>query len=563
MRRFFELLPGLLSLGTLILIVVLSAIIPEEVAIFIILFDTYWLLKTIYLSLHLRITFKKMRENLKIDWLQKLTNDKQLITNNGRKSSVARLADSPRYRESEAGVLASLAESRRAKRVSRWSEIYHLVILPMYNEPYEIVRESFEALIKLNYPKEKFIVALAIEERALMSGSRQSSGQILRQDSGQIGVEQTAQKIKQEFGDKFLKFLTTVHPDNLPNEIPGKGSNQAWAAKKIKKLVIDPLKIPYENILVSVFDVDTQVFPEYFGILTYNFLTCEHPERSSFQPIPLFTNNIFQAPALARIIAFSSTFWHMIQQARPRRLTTFSSHSMPFKALNEIGFWQTDVVSEDSRIFWQCYLYYNGDWRVVPINYPISMDANVAPTFWQTMINLYKQQRRWGWGCENIPYLLEGFKKNSANNKFVSGGKKIPFSKKLYWAFNYIEGFHSWATNALIIFSLGWLPIFLGGIAFKTTLLSYNLPKITRIIMDFSMIGIVSSALMSIVLLPPKPEQFKKWHYVLYFIQWILMPITFIIFGAVPALDSQTRLMLGGKFRLGYWVTPKHREPSH
>ncbi len=493
MFRFYEMLPAILSWGTLILIILLSWLVPSGMAIFIILFDTYWLLKTLYFSLHLRITFKKMRENLKINWLEKLQ-------------------------------VSSF----------KFQDVCHLVILPMYKEPYGIVKESFEALTKINYLKEKLIVVLATEERA---GSKD---------------QKTAEKIKAEFSDKFFKFITTIHPQNLLDEIPGKGSNQTHAAKEAKEKIIDPLKIPYENILISVFDVDTQVPQEYFGILAYNFLTCEHPQRSSFQPIPLFNNNIFQTPALARVISFSSSFWHMIQQARPHRLTTFSSHSMPFKALVEIGFWDKDVVSEDSRIFWQCYIHYDGDWRVVPINYPVSMDANVAPTFWQTMINQYKQQRRWGWGCENIPYLLNGFSKN----------KKIPFLRKLYWGFNYIEGFHSWATNTLIIFTLGWLPILIGGADFRFSLLSYSLPKITGYIMNLAMIGIVTSAILSIALLPPKPQWFKKWHHILYFIQWFLMPITLIIFGAFPALDAQTRLLLGGKFRLGFWVTPKHRQTS-
>ena len=65
--------------------------------------------------------------------------------------------------------------------------------------------------------------------------------------------------------------------------------------------------------------------------------------------------------------------------------------------------------------------------------------------------------------------------------------------------------------------------------------------------------------MLSILLLPPKPEWFKPRHYFLYLIQWILMPLTFIIFGSIPALEAQTRMMLGGKFRLGFWATPKYR----
>ncbi|TSC96642.1 MAG: hypothetical protein Athens071426_21 [Parcubacteria group bacterium Athens0714_26] len=492
MYRLFEILPGLLSWTTLILVVFLSWQKPVWIAVFIILFDTYWLLKTIYLSLHLRSAFNKTRQNLKTDWFGMLVGTKK-----------------------------------------NYQEIYHLIILPMFDEPYGIVKETFESLIKSNYPKDKMIVVLATEDK--------------------IGKPAAiiADKIKQEFSGKFFKFLVTSHPSDLPGEIPGKGSNEAWAAKEVKKHLIDPLKINYENILVSVFDVDTQVYPEYFGCLTYHFLTCDKPQRSSFQPIPLFTNNIYEAPAFGRVVSFSSTFWHMMLQARAERLTTFSSHAMPFKALVEIGYWQKNVVSEDSRIFWQCYLHYDGNWRVVPLFYPVSMDANVAPTLWKTLVNVYKQQRRWGFGAENIAYFLDGFRKN----------KKIPLRAKLYWTFNILEGFHSYATNSIILFALGWLPLIIGGASFGITLLSYKLPRITRAIMSFSAVGIASSAILSIIFLPPRPdgEKLKAKQYILYFFQWALLPITLIIFGSIPALESQTRLMLGGKFRLGFWVTPKGR----
>jgi len=496
--RFFEIIPGALTWTTLAVVVILSATAPVFMAIFIILFDVYWLLKIIYFSFHLRATFKRMREYMKTDWL---------------------------------GEIKKLEE---AAHVPKMEDIYHLVILPMYKEPYEVVKESFESLRKADYPKDKFIVVLATEERG-----------------GEEGRE-VAEKVTKEFGNSFFKFLVTTHPGGIPGELAGKGSNETWSGREVKRLIIDPLKIPYKNILVSVFDVDTQIFPGYFGRLTYAFLKEPKRQRASFQPIPLFTNNIYEAPSLARVIAFSSTFWHMMNQSRPERITTFSSHSMPFEALVEIDFWDVSHVSEDSMIFWQCYLHYNSDWKVVPLFYPVSMDANVAPKFWQTLINLYKQQRRWAWGSENIPYMLYGFVKNKA----------IPKSKKFYWSFHIIESFHSWGTNALLIFALGWLPLFVGGEEFNLTTLSFNLPQVTRTLMTLATLGIASSAILSIILLPPKPEWFKTRHYILYFIQWLLMPATLIIFGALPAIEAQTRLMLGGKLRLGFWVTPKIRTKS-
>lgn len=492
--RMLEIMPAVLSWGTLIILVLLAWLLPVWASVFIIGFDVYWLAKTIYLSFHLRSSFEKMKKNSHINWLEQL------------------------------------------KRLPQWRGVYHLVIFPTYKETIEVIRQTFERLAASNYPLDRFVVVLALEER-----------------EGQEAMEK-AELIEKEFGGLFYRFLVTVHPKDIPGEIGGKGSNETWAAKIAKSKIIDPLRLKYDKVLVSVFDVDTNVPDDYFGRLTHSFLTCKKPLRSSFQPIPFFTNNIWEAPAFARVVAFSATFWHMIQQERQEKHTTFSSHSMCLKPLVEIGFWQTNIVSEDSRIFWQCFLFYDGDWRVESLYFPVSMDANVASTLRETLKNIYKQQRRWGWGVENIPYTLFAFWKD----RFA---KKISLKTKIFWSFYKIEGFHSWATNALIIFLLGWLPLWLGGREFNVSVLSYNLPKITRALMTFSMVGLVSSAALSIFLLPPRPIQYGRKKFVWMILQWLLLPFIIIIFGSFPAFESQTRLMLG-KY-MGFWVTPKWRKPKN
>lgn len=494
--RFFETIPGILVWLTLGAIFFFSWYTPFYVAIFIIIFDLYWAAKTVYFSLHLRSSFRKMKRNMKTDWRKKLE----------------------QYETDVGGITKD------------WRELRHLVILPLYKEGLEIVRPSFLSLLHSDYPKDKIFVVLTVEE------------------NGGENALAVARKIKEEFSDKFGKFLVTVHPKGLPNELPGKGSNETWGAREAKVKIIDPAGIDYENVLVSVFDVDTVVAPAYFSCLGYHYLTAPDRTRASYQPVPLFTNNIWEAPALARVIAFSSTMWHMIQQERPERQTTFSSHSMSFKTLVEVGFWQTNIVSEDSRIFWQCFLRYDGNYRVVPLFYPVSMDANVSSTFWRTMVNQYKQQRRWAWGAENLPYIFFGFWKN----------KSIAFSKKCYFIFQQIDGFHSWATNALIIFLLGWLPLVLGGDRFGETVLSHNLPTITRSIMIFAMIGVFTSVAISISFLPPRPPRYGRYHSVMMVLQWLFLPIVLIVFGSVPPIESQTRLMINK--RLGYWTTEKVRK---
>ncbi|NTU99063.1 glycosyltransferase family 2 protein, partial [Candidatus Falkowbacteria bacterium] len=353
--RLLEILPGFLSWGTLIGLILLSYWQPVWVAYFLLAFDVYWLLLVFYLGLHLIASYRKLKENVRVDWN---------------------------------GLLRNLQpqEGRPA-----WQDIWHIVILPTYNESLVIMRPGFQALVDDGYPTDRMIVVLATEER------------------GGPDAQARAQTIKEEFASKFGHFIISVHPDNIEGELKGKGANQAHAGKVVKEEIVDKLGLNYDHILVSVMDIDTVVYPGYFANLTYKFLTVDNPYRASYQPIPVYFNNIWEAPFFSRVAASSNTFWQMMQQIRQEKLATYSSHSMTWRTLMDIGFWSTRMVSEDSRIFWHSYCYYKGDYRVEPLYFPVSMDAAMDETFVKTARSLYMQQRRWGWGVENTPYLIFNF----------------------------------------------------------------------------------------------------------------------------------------------------------
>lgn len=491
MQRFLEIVPGAASLLALLALVFFSWQLPVVIVIFIVLYDLYWFLKVTYLFFHLRVAFSALRKNLKIDWFARLKSGG-----------------------------------------NEWDKIIHLVILPMYKESHEIVHTSFVSLSKTNYEKKNMIIVLALEE------------------GGGEDDRETAQKIQQEFGNLFRNFLITVHPKNIPGELAGKGSNETWAMKAVKRDIIDAEKIPYGNIITSVFDIDTKPGENYFGILTQKFLATPDNMHASYQPIPLFTNNFYHTSIFPRLIGFSATFWQLMQQSRPEQLVTFSSHSIPFQALVDVGFWHTDIVSEDSRIFFQCLLHYKGAWETIPLLYPVYMDAVEGGTFWSAMKNLYKQQRRWAWGVENFPYVVGEFIRR----------KDIPFRIKRFWTIKIFDGFFSWSTSSFIIFLFGVMPNVLGNEIFKQTIYSYNLPRVTGILINLSSVGIITSAFLSMTFLPPRDSGIRVRDYFFYLAQWFFMPVTFVTFGSIPALEAQIRLLLGGKFRLGFWKTPKGKK---
>lgn len=488
--RFFETIPAILSLGTLLGVFVFSWMVPSWVAIFIICFCFYYLFRIFYFSLHQVVGYFKVNGNMKKDWLKML------------------------------------------KVKKNWKNIYHVVILPTYKESKEIITESIESLINSDYPKERMIIVLAVEERA-----------------GKV-FEENAKAVAKKYSDRFYKFLVTVHPAGVAGEISGKGSNTAYAGRELKERIIDPLGLNYSDILISTFDIDTKVFPQYFACLTWHYLSEENPEMASYQPVPIYNNNIWSAPAFTRVVSTSNTFWQMIQQERSEKLTTYSSHSTPAKTFFEVGY-PSNVVADDSHIFWKAYLKYDGNYKVVPMYYLASMDAVQAKNLWRTIINQYKQQKRWAWGCAEIPYILFGFSQN----------KKISTWHKIGHMYTILEGFWSWATAALLLFLLGWLPILLGGLKFNFTVLSFNLPILTSQIMTISMLGMLISAVLSTMLLPPVPKEWK-WYVKLakrstVFLQWVFLPVTLILFGSAPALEAQIRLMIG-KY-MGFWVTEKIR----
>ncbi len=484
--RLLEVLPGFVSWLTLIGVVLASFYAPFLAAYFIIAFAIYWVLKTAFLSYHLRHNWKRLRHHMSIDW-------KELLE---------------RF---------------------QYDHLHHLIILPFYKEPEEVISQSLKALSEAKYDKKKLLVVLASEEAA---GEE---------------AELVGKRMLEKWGSHFGALILTKHPAKVPGEMAGKGSNASFAAETARKDILDRQGLKYEDVIVSIFDIDTVVYPHYFNCLVWHFMTAERPLKSSFQPVPLFNNNLWQAGSLSRVVAMSSTFWEMVQQERPERMATFSSHSVPFKALYEVNYWQRNMVSEDSRIYWNLLLANNGEYDVIPLSYPVSMDANTAPTLYGTIKNIYKQHRRWTYGVENFVYIVYHFTKQ----------KEIPLGRRLKIAAQQAEGYWSLVTNPIMLFILGWAPIFLGGRVFHETVLSYNLPIVVRNLLILAMFGLVISAVISLSLIPKRPEGRSRFSYVVMALQWVLVPITMIAFSSVPGLDAQTRLMFGRY--MGFWVTPKGR----
>ena len=529
LQRFFEILPGAASWTILLGIVFMTFWKPILAAILIIAFDFYWLLRLFYATLFLVLAYLRLSFESDTDWMKR----------------VHGLDDLDHYSRELAGVSAGfspgkwfslmvhkkelrlLKETGASQPLSK--DIYHLVIVPVLMEPREILEPGIRGLTQGSFPSSQVLVVLAVEDRA--------------RDQVKRGTEE----IREKYASSFLDFLLTFHPDGISGEARVKGSNVSYAARQAAGYFQDK-GIPFDNVIVSCFDADTVVSPDYLACLTYRFMSCPDRQQSSFQPIPVYHNNIWEATGFARVLEMGSSFFQLVESTNPDTLVTFSSHSMSFKALVDAGYWPVDMISDDSAIFWKCFIHFHGNYHVVPMYTTISMDVVTAKNWFKTVQNVYRQKRRWAWGVENFPIVIRGF--------LQSG--QISLYDKIRHGFKLFEGHVAWATWAILLTVIGWLPALYAGREFSDTVVYYSAPRITAIIFNLATLALLTTLVLSQCLLPRRKVRHLFFKRIVLALEWFFVPLIVTFLSALPALEAQTRLMLG-KY-MEFWVTDKQRK---
>jgi hypothetical protein len=545
--RSLEIFPGLVSWTFILGPIILSLFVPLIVAYFIIAFDLYWLIKAMRMSVFLVRGYRRLRYTQSLDWplrLEWLKDPAPFITVTDRRlrdftrshpGSVRAWQFSRagwklhrRYRAITAELTLLTDIQRRHAAILNPDEIIHLAIVSLYNEGREIIEPTIRSLLDSKYPAKQIMLIIAYEER------------------GGESAETTATALVEEYGGKFAYAEAIKHPDKIPGEVLGKGGNITYAGRRIAAY-IEEQGIAAERVIVTTFDADNRPDPQYFAYLSYTYAINPNRIRKSYQPVPMYFNNIWDVPAPMRVIATGNSFWMVMEMMRPHRLRNFSSHAQPLRALIETDFWSVTTPVEDGHQFWRSFFTFDGDYEVLPLYMPIYQDAVLASTYRRTFLNQYKQLRRWAYGVSDFQYVI----RNDIRNK------NIPITSKIVHTWRLFEGHVSWATTTLIITFVAWLPLFLNE-RFSHYELAQQLPIIASYIQRIAIVGLLITVSISIISLPPRPERYTRRRTLAMVAQWIMLPVTGILFNAITAIDAQTRLMLGRY--LAFQVTEKSRK---
>lgn len=529
LQRFLEMFPGTASWVIIIGICALSVMRPLIAAVFMVAFLLYWLLRLIYLNIFLVLSYARLAIEKNTDWSGRISAVDALQS---QQPSFCDFNTAKGFKE----TLSARMHCRQLDNLRRCSplpplskDIYHLVIFPVIRETFDVVEPGIRAVKNGSYPSKRFLVIIALEEAA------------------SDAVQQDMKRIKEMYQNDFLDCLVSVHPAGRAGEARVKGANATFAARQAAEY-FTAKNIPDENVLVSCFDADTVAHPDYFSCLTYYHLINPKRLRSSYQPIPVYYNNLWDVPGFARILDIGTSFFELIEATNPGTLVTFSSHSMSFKALKEVGYWPVDMISDDSAIFWKAFIHYEGNYHVVPIYTTVSMDIAVGPTFKKTFEAIYKQKRRWAWGVENFPIVTRAF----LRSKQISWKQKIGYSYKL------LDSFISWSTWSFLLLLGTWLPVFFASREFASSVVYYTAPRIRATIFGLASVGMIVCMVISLLLLPKRKARRGIVAAVRHVFEWLLIPAVLLFLSALPALDAQTRLLFG-KY-MEFWVTEKYRE---
>jgi len=481
--RFLEVVPGFISWSLIIFPIWGSLVIPTVVAYYIIAFDVYWLYRSIWSATSSLLAHYRLKAAQAFDWLNEV------------------------------------------KSFLDWKRVHHIVIIPSYQEPLYILRRTLNGLKKQTFPRENLTIVVSFEKRE--GKEARKKGRLL----------------KEEFKGIFGNLIMTYHPD-LEGEVKGKSSNTNWGAKIAKERLIDKQGKNINYATITSNDADAILHPQYFSYLTFKFLDDPRRYEIIWQSAIQFYNNIWKLPAITRAYNRVSSVVQTGILMRKDRLINFSTYSISLKLVDKIGYWDTDVIPEDYRMFFKAFYKTKGKVEVEPIFLPSFCDAAESSNWWRTMKNQYEQIKRWAWGVSDDVYII--YKWLTVPN--------MPFTEKSIRSLYVIKDHILWPVNWFAITLGANIPPLLNK-DFNRTIIGKTLPQVSSGILTLALVALMVIIFVDWQQKPKAPKEVGLLRRILSPFEFILLPIAGFFFTALPGLDAHTRLMLGRYME--YKVTEK------
>ena len=489
--RLFEATPGLITWVMLLSPAWIPIVFGVNGAIFVALgvlvFDCYWFLRSFLVISGILTTYGRMKRDMAVDWWERC-----------------------RDLEVPTGLASPL-------------DYYHLCIIPTYTEPYHVLDATCQAIVDANYPAERKLIGIITRET----------------DTG--GWENVA-RLKDKFGDRVAGFYHIKDPLE-PGIVVGKSAAMNWGGRW---MVAQLSKEGYDlaRVLCTDLDSDYRVHSQYFAWISYHHALEPLRDTTIWQPVPLFHNNIWKVPTAVRVVSGSTSQWQMFLHTRKHRLVAFSSYTCTLEFVHEVGYWDKDVIPEDSRFYWKAFFTFGERFSMKSVWLPIYGDSPTGRDYAASHASQYNQIKRWAWGITDVPYVLARLFKHP----------EIPLWLRIRRFMNLFLNHLNWIFLPLLLMFGASVPIWVST-DFALTDLGQTLWSYSGILLSTTLSTVVFFLYFEILMLPPKPKEWPLWKKGAVHLQYFAYPVVGLVLSVLPALEAHTRLLLGRY--LEYRVTEK------
>ncbi|MDQ2943299.1 MAG: hypothetical protein M3R21_06485, partial [Candidatus Dormibacteraeota bacterium] len=205
--RLFEAAPGLVTWILLLAPAWIPIVFPWPgafaVAAAVLVFDIYWLFRSVTVVTGVYSTLWRMRRDMKKDWL------------------------------------AICLEDQKAGRNDPLQYL-HLCIIPTYTEPYHVLERTVQAIVDSNYPPELKMIG------------------IITRDTDKPGWENVA-RLKEKFGAQ-LRGLYHIKDPLEPGIVIGKSAAMNWGGRWMVRVLTEE-GYNLDHVLITDLDSDYRVHP--------------------------------------------------------------------------------------------------------------------------------------------------------------------------------------------------------------------------------------------------------------------------------------------------------------
>jgi len=411
-----------------------------------------------------------------------------------------------------------------------WDDVMHVVLIPNYKEPLGVLSKTLETLARQYEADKSIVIVLAME-------------------AAEDGCVEKARDLQARFAARFAHLFYTVHPRGLPGEMQCKSANQAWAARWVKRKLVDELGYNLDHIVVTTMDADTLWHRNHFFALTCLFAT--NPDRYlRFWQAPIrYHGNIWEINPLLRIVNAYSTAFELAYLAAPWGLALpMSSYSLSFRLLDACGYWDADVIADEWHMFIKSFFARNAEIKLERVFLPFLAQATTGDTLIDAMRNRYLQTLRHAWGSKEVGYTVAKMLEHPEIDLRRSGRLLLRISQDILMA-----------GPGWIILTVGsQLPLVLNPqLLTEMVEQGWNHPLFAALQIAFVIVTVLGMVfwVQDVIVRPPRTTRATLLERFYTLISFPLLPVLTLIFVAIPTLQAQTRLLIG--MPLQFQVTKK------